>query len=110
MRKIYAIIMLTASLLVLAACSSEVENRQEANDDTMKLTLEELSKYDGKDGRPAYIAVEGIIYDVSEAPPWNGGEHNGFTAGKELTEEMRDISPHGFSKLKLVPAVGELVE
>ncbi|NLG57268.1 MAG: cytochrome B5, partial [Clostridiales bacterium] len=29
------------------------------------MTLEELKAFDGKEGRRAYIAVDGIIYDVT---------------------------------------------
>jgi predicted heme/steroid binding protein len=74
------------------------------------LTLEELSQYDGKNGNPAYIAVDGIIYDVTNVPQWKNGEHNGFSAGNDLTNEIKTISPHGVSKLKIVPVVGKLAE
>ena len=75
----------------------------------LELTLEELATYNGKDGKPAYVAVDGIIYDISNAAPWNGGEHNGYEAGKDLTDEIKNESPHGVSKLDNVPAVGKLV-
>lgn len=78
--------------------------------ETLVLTLEELSAYNGENGSPAYIAVDGIIYDVTNVPQWKNGKHNGFTAGKDLTEEIKNISPHGVSKLKGIPAVGKLAE
>lgn len=76
----------------------------------LELTLEELAKYDGSDGNPAYIAIDGIIYDVSSVKAWFNGKHNGYTAGNDLTTEMKDISPHGLSKLKGLPVVGKLVK
>ena len=53
--------------------------------------------------------MDGVIYDVSEAGPWQGGTHNGFNAGKDLTNEIKTVSPHGVAKLKLVKEVGTLV-
>jgi hypothetical protein len=32
------------------------------------LTLKQLRHYDGKDGRPIYIAVKGVIFNVSSHP------------------------------------------
>lgn len=72
------------------------------------LTLEELSTYDGKNGNPAYIAVDGVIYDVTNVPEWTNGKHNGYTAGKDLTDEIKNKSPHGTSKLQGVTVVGKL--
>ena len=90
----------------LVACSQSNEEVSEA--EMIELTLEELSEFDGQDGRAAYIAVDGVIYDVSESKRWKDGKHNGYTAGKDLTEEIKNISPHGVSKLKQVPAIGKL--
>ena len=67
-------------------------------------------KFNGKDGNPAYVAVDGIIYDVSASPAWKNGGHNGFEAGKDLTNEIKTISPHGVVKLENVPEVGRIVE
>jgi predicted heme/steroid binding protein len=74
------------------------------------LTLEELAAYDGKEGRPAYVAVDGIIYDMTDSARWRGGQHNGFTAGKDLTQEINNISPHGVSVLSRMPVVGKIVD
>lgn len=72
-------------------------------------TSEELAKYDGKNGNPAYVAVNGKVYDVTESAFWTDGEHLGsHQAGKELTEEM-DIAPHGPENLERVKVVGVLI-
>lgn len=76
----------------------------------LELTLEELAKYDGQEGRPAYVAVDGIIYDVTNVKPWAGGKHNGFQAGKDLTKEIKTVSPHGVSRLQGVSQVGRIKE
>ena len=71
-------------------------------------TLDELEEYDGKDGAKAYIAGDGVVYDVTDVEPWAGGEHNDYEAGKDLTEEIKTESPHGVSKLEGVPVVRKL--
>lgn len=73
-----------------------------------KFTLEELAKFDGKEGRPAYVAYKGKVYDVSESWLWEDGDHQGLhEAGKDLTEDMED-SPHEDDSLSDFPFVGEL--
>lgn len=76
----------------------------------LELTLEELAKYDGKDGRPAYVAVDGVIYDFSDSSRWKNGEHNGFEAGRDLTEFIKNESPHGLSVLERMEVVGKLID
>ena len=39
-------------------------------------TLDELKNYDGKEGRKAYIAVDGVVYDVTNVAAWQGGTHH----------------------------------
>lgn len=74
------------------------------------LTLEQMSSFDGTNGKPAYIAVDGLIYDVTNSTFWKGGAHNGFSAGKDLTAEIKDKSPHGLNVLNRVPVVGQIRE
>ncbi|KAB3531613.1 cytochrome B5 [Alkaliphilus serpentinus] len=91
------------------ACSSNEKNQVDTQE-LPEFTLEELAEYDGKEGKPAYIAVDGIIYDVTDVREWKDGQHNGFEAGKDLTEAIKNQSPHGVSKLKNIKAVGKLVD
>lgn len=72
------------------------------------MTIEELKQYDGKDGRPAYVACNGKIYDVTKSDFWKGGLHMGrFHAGEDLTSSI-GLSPHGEANLFRYPMVGEL--
>ncbi|WP_300382060.1 cytochrome b5 domain-containing protein [Clostridium sp.] len=72
-----------------------------------EFTLEELSQYDGSNGKAAYVAVEGIVYDLSNEKTWVGGTHFGLVAGRDYTEEFK--SCHGNNKvLKNLPRVGVL--
>ena len=74
-----------------------------------KFTLDELKQYDGKDGRPAYIAFNGKVYDVTESYMWTDGDHQGqHAAGKDLTSEI-GMAPHGEETLERVKQVGVLV-
>lgn len=92
-----------ASSLSSSAAASGAEERV--------FTLEELATYNGKDGQPAYVAVDGVVYDVSASPEWENGEHKmGITAGQDLTDEIKNKSPHGVSVLSGFPVVGRLAE
>ena len=74
-----------------------------------KFTLEELKEYDGKDGRPAYVAYKGKVYDVTDDFLWVDGDHQGeHAAGKDLTEQMGQ-APHGEDALERVKVIGTLV-
>ena len=74
-----------------------------------EFTLDELAKYDGKNGHKAYVAVDGIVYDVSDFAGWSGGEHHGNFAGQDQSQNILH-SPHGKKKLEEVPKVGKLVK
>jgi len=72
------------------------------------LTLSELREFDGKSGKPVYVAFRGKIYDVSESPLWRTGKHQGrHPAGTDLTEEIAN-APHAEEVLMRFPVVGEI--
>lgn len=74
-----------------------------------RLTLIELANFDGKEGRPAYFAYQGKIYDASQSKFWKGGRHMGkHPAGQDLTEMLK-IAPHGEEKIFQMPEVSELL-
>jgi predicted heme/steroid binding protein len=74
-----------------------------------KVTRQELEANDGKNGKPAYIAYQGKVYDVSDSSFWMEGEHMGMhNAGKDLTDDL-DMAPHRDENFNKVKLVGELV-
>lgn len=73
-----------------------------------QFTLLELAQYDGAMGKAAYIAVEGIVYDVSWDPCFGGGSHFGIMAGKDLTAEFKKGHVNDVEVLKDLPIVGVL--
>ena len=79
----------------------------------INLTPAQLAEFDGKDGRPAYVAVDGVIYDVTTSRLWRGGEHDPShgeaMAGRDLSELLHTKSPHGSEHLKHFPIVGKLI-
>jgi predicted heme/steroid binding protein len=71
-------------------------------------TKEELSRYDGKSGRPAYVAYKGKVYDLSGSFLWNDGNHQVLhNAGTDLTHAMEQ-APHGGDVFEKYPLVGIL--
>ncbi len=74
-----------------------------------KVTKQELEANDGKNGKPAYIAYQGKVYDVSDSSFWMEGEHMGMhNAGRDLTEEL-DMAPHRDENFARVKLVGDLI-
>ncbi|HZV81153.1 MAG TPA: CopD family protein [Geobacteraceae bacterium] len=74
-----------------------------------ELTVEDLASFDGKDGRPAYFAFEGKIYDVTRSRLWLQGVHMGrHPSGADLTDALQ-MAPHGSDKITAMAAVGRLV-
>ena len=73
-----------------------------------EFSREELTKFNGEDGKPVYLAYEGKVYDVSESKLWKTGLHmRRHQAGTDLSEEIGG-APHGVEVLKRLPQVGTL--
>ena len=66
--------------------------------------------FNEKYGNPAYVVVNGIIYDMPNSRAFENGVHNGHVTGNNLAEEINTKSPHGVGTHKGAPAIGGLVE
>ena len=84
-----------------ASNSSAVQN-------TRTFTAEELAKYNGKNGIPAYVAVNGTVYDVTNVAAWGAAMHFGLTAGNDLTTQFAACHA-GQAILQNIPILGKMV-
>ena len=118
MKKMMMLFVLMFGLISLIGCSDDIDSNTSSQNhlsdvseqNEILLTLEQLKQFDGLDGRKAYIAVNGVIYDVTDSFRWRSGTHNGFRAGQDLTNEILRDSPHGISVLSRMPVVGRIIE
>lgn len=110
MKKFLSLLMiLLLQLTILAACGTAKTPTETPVDSTpLTLTIEELAKYDGKNGNKAYIAIDGKIYDVTDIPQWKGGMHHNYTAGKDLTNEIKTVAPHGLTPIETLKPIGTI--
>jgi predicted heme/steroid binding protein/uncharacterized membrane protein len=76
--------------------------------ETAVVKKKDLQQYNGKGGKPAYIAYKGQIYDVSESEQWKNGVHmNNHKAGEDLTDSL-SIAPHREEVIERFEKVGIL--
>lgn len=75
-----------------------------------RFTISELKEFDGREGRPAYVALKGKVYDVSDSRLWKTGKHPGaHVAGVDLTMSIAN-APHSEDVLMRFGVVGELIQ
>ena len=75
-------------------------------------TVQELAGFDGLGGNQAYVAVDGVVYDVTESANWPGGKHSPCSldsaAGKDLSEVIKQAPPRMRTYIEAKPVVGKL--
>jgi predicted heme/steroid binding protein len=113
MRKIGLVLVVLMSVLLYGCAEAEESTfipDVPTEETLLEFTLTELLEFDGTNGKDAYIAVNGYVYDVTDSSFWRNGGHNGFTAGRDLTDAIINQSPHGLDNLNGVPLIGIIVE
>jgi predicted heme/steroid binding protein len=81
-------------------------NMSPHNDPEKRLTRAELAQYNGQNGKPAYVAVNGVIFDVTTV--FINGKHFNHQAGEDLTGAF--LRQHVPSALSGYPVVGRLID
>ncbi len=106
------LIMVTSAAIVTFIIGPKLKKKkmEAIREHKQDLTVEELSQFDGKEDRPAYVAYNGRIYDVTGSRLWKGGAHmRKHLAGFDLTDAMKQ-APHGEDKILEMPEIGRLLE
>ena len=94
------LVMIVACTILISASAFSQERKYQV------FTPEDLLYCDGSNGRPAYVVVDGIVYDVSKSEYWKGGVHESMhRAGMDLTAELLS-APHGREVLGHMPRMG----
>ena len=83
---------------------------EEAAEEETVFTMDEIAQYDGKEGRSAYIVVDGVVYDVTNVSPWSSGTHYGFEAGGDVTDALQSAAPHGANMLSQAEIIGKIAK
>jgi predicted heme/steroid binding protein len=76
--------------------SSVVTAASSASSTDTVFTAETLAKYDGQNGQPAYVAIDGVVYDVSKE--FKNGDHHGHSAGQDLSQSFHGQHPESYLK------------
>ena len=71
------------------------------------VTPEQLAQNNGR-GAPAYVAVNGVVYNMTDVPAWAAGMHFGMMAGQDLTEEFLACHANQAIILSRLQEVGRL--
>ncbi len=74
---------------------------------TQYFTEKELSAFNGSEGIPAYIAVNGDVFDVSHVSVWDSGSYKGYGAGQDMSMYLPALD--GEVIVSGAPVVGKLV-
>jgi predicted heme/steroid binding protein len=88
---------------------TETQPGTEGPIETRTFTLEQLKIFNGTGGQPPYVAVNGVVYDLSSKSPWSGGSHFGLSAGNDLTGQFMSCHRGLSSMLAQLPVVGVLI-
>ena len=75
-----------------------------------EMTEEDLSYFDGNEGRRAYFGYRGKIYDATDSNLWKNGNHMArHNAGMDLTSVLSQ-APHGEDKIFAMPIVANFFD
>lgn len=84
-------------------------NRMLEQDGTLTMNKEELRQYTGDNGSKKYVAVNGIIYDLTNAPQLDYAPHCQIVGGTDVTKMFNSCHGENYNLLENLPKVGVLI-
>lgn len=67
---------------------------QDTTEITPVFTAASLKEYNGLNGQAAYVAIDGLVYDMSKV--FRNGKHYGYSAGQDLSAEFHGEHPDSY--------------
>jgi predicted heme/steroid binding protein len=71
-------------------------------------TKNQLALRNGQDKDEIWVALNGLIYEVTASRLWRNGKHYEHWAGQDLTEELAD-APHNEAVFEKFKVIGKLI-
>lgn len=100
-------IIVAASIIVIATSSQKKDSAIIVK----SITVVNVQTADGKEGRPCYVILSGVVYEIKQGNKWKDGEHTPSEGqaycGQDVTEIITK-SPHGKSIISLLTEIGPL--
>lgn len=75
--------------------------------DLPEYTRSQLALRNGQDKPQIWVALDGVIYDLTESRLWRDGKHYEHWAGQDLTAELQD-APHSAGVFARFKKVGKI--
>ena len=75
--------------------------------DLPQFSKAQLALRNGQDKPEVWVALHGVIYDVTKSRLWNKGKHYEHWAGQDMTKELEE-APHTDRVFERFKVVGKL--
>ena len=85
-----------------------MENPNLKAEELPAFTRSQLALRNGQDKPQVWVALNGVIYDVTLSRLWRNGKHYEHWAGQDLTDELKD-APHTEKVFDKFKPVGKLI-
>ena len=76
-------------------------------DDLPEYSRSYVALQNGQDKPEIWVALHGLIYDVTRSRLWRDGKHYEHWAGQDLTDELKD-APHDSKVFEKFKVIGKL--
>lgn len=89
--------------------NAEDESLQNDSPDIDNFNAESLAQFNGISGNSCYVAVDGVVYDITGADGWSNGVHTASGGRAKCGQDGSAVigqSPHGKSAVTQYPVVG----
>lgn len=85
-----------------------METTNQKTEELPSFTRSQLALRNGQDKPEVWVALHGVIYEVTLSRLWRNGKHYEHWAGQDLTDELKD-APHTEKVFDKFKPIGRLL-